>query len=289
MVNQPLVSVICLCFNQQRFVREAVESVLCQTYSPIQLIVVDDASTDSSKVEIKNLKEEYPSIELMLLDTNLGNCQAFNKALSLVKGEYIIDLAADDVLLPTRIEKGVKALQNAGAGFGVTFSDAELIDERGKMLYIHSDRFPHQTIPQGNVYKDIIQQYFICPPTIMATRKIMDALKGYDETLTYEDFDFWIRSSRQTQYTYVPEVLVKKRVIRGAMSENQFKLFSRHSASTFRVCEKILKLNQSEEEKQALAMRIRYELLLNLRLLNFTIATKFGLLRIKNQRQRYPL
>jgi glycosyltransferase involved in cell wall biosynthesis len=288
-VSQPLVTVICLCYNQQRFVREAVESVLHQTYSPVQLLVVDDASTDRSREEIKKLKHEYPSLEVLLLEKNLGNCKAFNKALTLVKGEYIIDLAADDVLLPSRIEKGVNALQQSGEGFGVTFSDAELIDESGKTLYIHSDRFPHYTIPQGDVYKEIIQRYFICPPTIMATRKIMDALSGYDETLTYEDFDFWIRSSRQTQYTYVPEVLVKKRVIRGAMSENQFKLFSRHSASTFRVCEKILELNQSEEEKQALAKRIRYELLLNLRLLNLGIAARYGLLWIKNQRQRYPV
>lgn len=287
-MSQPLVSVICLCYNQQRFVREAVESVLRQTYSPVQLIIVDDASTDESREEIKKLKEEYSSIELLLLDKNLGNCQAFNKALSSAKGEYIIDLAADDVLLPSRIEKGIQVLQQSGDDFGVTFSDAELIDESGKTLYIHSDRFPHHTIPQGDVYKEIIQRYFICPPTVMARRKIMDALGGYDETLSYEDFDFWIRSSRRTHYCYVNEVLVKKRIARGAMSEGQFKLFSRHSATTLRVCEKILELNQSEEEKLALAKRIRYELLLNLRLLNFSIATKFAFLWIRNQRLRYP-
>jgi len=285
---RPLVSVICLCYNQQRFVREAVVSALTQTYPNIQLIVVDDASTDGSGEMILDIKKEYPTLDILLLEKNLGNCKAFNRGLALAKGEYIIDLAADDVLFPERIERGVDALQKAGDDYGVTFSDAEIVDESGKTLYIHSERFPHHTIPQGNIYKAVIQRYFICPPTIMATRKIMDALSGYDETLTYEDFDFWIRSSRQTQYTYVPEVLVKKRVIRGAMSEGQFKLFSRHSASTFRVCEKILELNQSEEEKQALAKRIRYELLLNLRLLNFGIAGKYGILWLKNQRRNYP-
>src|SRR6185436_18882244 len=108
MMPSPTVTVICLCYNHARFVEEAIESVLNQSYANIQLIVVDDASTDKSAEVIKQLINKHSSIEFLPLQTNLGNCKAFNQGLARAKGEYVIDLAADDVLLPTRIETGVQ-------------------------------------------------------------------------------------------------------------------------------------------------------------------------------------
>jgi glycosyltransferase involved in cell wall biosynthesis len=278
-LTHPLVSVICLCYNQKLFVREAVESVLHQTYRNVQLIVVDDASTDGSVEEISRLKEEFASLEVLLLETNHGNCAAFNRGLTLAKGQYLIDLAADDALLPNRVEKGVNMLALAGKEYGVHFSDAEIMDESGKHISYHSDRFPHNAVPQGDIYKDLIEKYFICSPTVMFTREVIEHLQGYDEGLTYEDFDFWIRSSRKFRYSYSPEVLVKKRIVSKAMTHGQFRVFSKHSLSTYRVCEKIMRLNQTKEENAALSKRILYEAVLNLRLLNFRLAFKFLWLR----------
>lgn len=283
-----LVSVVCLCFNQKRFLREAVESVLSQTYRNVELIIVDDASTDGSKEEILKIKDEHPAVTILLLDENQGNCKAFNRGLALAKGDYLIDLAADDILLPQRVATGVKALQSAGNDYGVNFSDAIWIDEAGKKLYQHSERFPHQTIPQGDVYTEVIQRYFICPPTVMFTRAVMDTLGGYDETLTYEDFDFWIRSSRFFKYCYSTDVLVKKRVVRNGQSNVQFTFFSKHSISTYKVCEKIFSLNKSREEQLALARRIRYEIKLNLRLLNIPVVLRYLKLWKRNKGMIYP-
>lgn len=286
-MEMPLVSVVCLCYNQERFVKAAIQSVLSQTYPNIQLIVVDDASTDNSVNVIRSILDANPNIKFLFLKENLGNCKAFNKGLALTKGSFIIDLAADDVLLPNRIEKGVQVLLEKGQGYGVHFSDAEIIDAYGTHLYTHSDRFPHQTIPQGNVYTEIIRRYFICPPTVMFTRQVADVLGGYDETLSYEDFDFWVRSSRVFGYGYSPEVLVKRRVSKNSLGEKQFNLFSKHSKSTYRVCEKILRLNSSQEDQRALRHRILYEIKLNLRLLNVGVALKFLLLLIHNGRKKY--
>lgn len=286
-MERPLVSVICLCYNQQRFVQEAIQSVFNQTYKNIQLIVVDDASTDNSVNVIKAILGSHPEVQFLALKENLGNCKAFNKGLALAKGSYIIDLAADDVLLPGRIEKGVNLLQEKGGQYGVHFSDAEIIDSYGTHLYMHSNRFPHHTIPQGDVYKDVIERYFICPPTVMFTRQVADVLGGYDETLSYEDFDFWVRSSRVFNYVYSPEVLVKRRVSENALGSKQFKLFNKHSKSTYQVCRKILRLNNSLAEKRALEKRILYEIGLNIRLLNLITAVKFFLLLFRNGRKRY--
>ncbi len=283
----PLVSVICLCYNHERFVEEAIRSVLNQTHKNIQLIVVDDASTDNSVNVIRNLVGSNPAVKFLALSENAGNCKAFNRGLALAKGSFIIDLAADDVLLPNRVEVGVKKLQEMGERFGVHFSDAEIIDAYGAHLYNHSDRFPHETIPQGDVYKQVIARYFICPPTVMFTRQVAEVLGGYDETLSYEDFDFWVRSSRAFQYVYSPEILVRKRVFKSSLGTKQFKLFSPHSKSTLMVCEKILRLNNTAEEQAALHKRIRYEIGLNLRLLNWITVMKFFMLMIRNTRKKY--
>lgn len=282
MTSSPLVTVICLCYNHARFVQETIESVLNQHYPNIQLIVVDDASTDTSVKVINQMLIKNPSIEFVGLQTNMGNCKAFNQGLAKAKGEFVIDLAADDVLLPNRIEVGVQVLQHAGPEYGVHFSDAELISVNGEYLGFHSARFPHPSIPQGDIYKDLISRYFICPPTLMCTREVMNYLNGYDESLTYEDFDFLIRSSRKFKYVYSSSVLVKRRITSNALSTQQFKLFSRHSLSTYRVCEKILKLNQSPEEKKALTKRIFYETKLNLRLMNVGIVLKYFFLWLRN-------
>lgn len=284
MMPAPLVTVICLCYNHARFVQEAIESVLNQTHQNTQLIVVDNGSTDNSVEVIRQLVVNHPAIEFIVLQQNLGNCKAVNRALTLAKGEFVIDLAADDILLPARIETGVQVLREAGKEYGVHFSDAELISESGSPIGLHSDRFPHSTIPQGDIYKELISRYFICPPTLMCTREVMNHLKGYDESLTYEDFDFLIRSSRKFKYAYSPSVLVNRRITTNAMARAQFKLFSKHSLSTFIVCEKILALNETKAEKKALSGRIFYEMKLNLRLLNFGIVTKYFFLLIKNSR-----
>jgi len=286
-MEKPLVSVVCLCYNQAQFVEEAIQSVLNQTYPNIQLIVVDDASTDNSVNVIKAVLATHPDVQFIALSKNLGNCRAFNEGMALTKGSFIIDLAADDVLLPERIEKGVNVLIEKGPAFGVHFSDAEIIDVYGTHLYNHSDRFPHKTIPQGNVYVDVIRRYFICPPTVMFTRHVAEVLGGYDESLSYEDFDFWVRSSRAFQYAYSAEVLVKRRVSGNALGSKQFRLFNRHSKSTYKVCEKIFRLNNSAEEQKALYQRIIYEIGLNLRLLNLSTAIRFLLLLIRNARKKY--
>lgn len=286
--TSPLVTVICLCYNQASFVKEAVDSVLNQTYDNIELIIVDDASTDESQSVIREIIKVHPHIKFIPLTLNIGNCRAFNKALALAKGDFIIDLAADDILLPHRIECGIKEFSNRGDFIGVHFSDAEWIDENGSHLYNHSQKFPHHTIPTGDIYKELISRFFICPPTVMFRREVINKLGGYDENLAFEDFDFWIRSSRDFLYSYTPEVLVRKRVVKGSLSSNQFKRRSRQMDSTFIVCKKILFLNRTKAEKSALSKRIIYEVTVALRVLNFRLAVKYIGLWFRNFWKRYP-
>lgn len=279
-MNPPLVTVICICYNQARFVEAALDSVISQSYKDVELIVIDDGSTDGSAKIIKRWIANHPETTLLLNATNLGYCKTFNKAYAISKGEYIIDLAADDVLQPNRIEVGLSAFRNSEIDYGVTFSDAEHTDEQGNLLRLHSDKHPHHTIPSGDIYKDVIDRYFICSPTMMFKRSVVEYLKGYDESLTYEDFDFWVRASRKFKFIYTPQVLLKKRAVDTSMSKKQFKCGGDQRKSTLMVCYKIKSLNRSAEEDAALRRRVLYEIKISLKLLDLRLAFDyFKLLR----------
>ena len=279
----PKISVICTCFNHEHYVIESLQSVLNQIYKNYELIVVDDGSSDKSTDVIERFLKQHPEITFIRLEKNEGICKAFNTAFKICSGDLIVDLAADDVLLPEHLESGVKIFDMLDDTYGVIFGDAEWIDAQGDRLCFHSEKYPHNTIPQGNIYKDLIERYFICSPSMIFRRAVVHALGGYDEKLTYEDFDFWIRSSRTFNYYYHEDVVVKKRKLKNSLSQNQFKILNRHNYSTYLVCCKIRDLNRTIAETQALNRRIKYEIRQCIRTLDFRLSLKYFVLWMKNK------
>ncbi len=261
-MNQlPLVSVICLSHNHAAYVAQAIRSVLAQSYPHIELIVVDDGSTDGSKEVIQTLSTET-NFQYVNIPTPIGNCAAFNQGFKKSKGEFIIDLAADDMLLPERVMKGINTFLKTNAG--VTFCDVMNVNENGSDIGVHYKRDANgnliEEVPEGDIYIELIRKYFISPPSMMISRVVLEELGGYDETLSYEDFDFWIRSSRKWKYAFTDDVLVKKRKLGGSLSDQQFRYKSAHQTSTLKVCQKIKELNRSGEENSALRSRCIYEI-----------------------------
>ena len=237
MSSKPLVSVICLCHNQAPYVKEAISSVLNQSYKDIELIIVDDGSTDESKEVITSAIGDTDTLFISNSKSE-GNCKAFNKGFRESRGSYIIDLAADDALLPSRIMEGLKTFQKKE--IGVEFCNVMNIDRHGKQLDVHFKK--GIDVPEGGIYRHLIERYIISPPGMMIQRKVLEDLNGYDEFLHYEDFDFWIRSSRTHEYGYTNNVLVNKRILKHSHSKSQFKFRNKHQKSTLEVCEKILEL-----------------------------------------------
>ena len=261
-MNQPLVTIIVVCHNQVRFIREALESAVVQSYPNIEIIVIDDGSQDGSVTVINDIEEEGLPFNKMLVPIPQGYCRAFNKALGLANGEYIIDLSADDVLLPERVAEGVAALHNGDAG--VNFCDAYYIDDLSRIQGTHYRRNSSgqimDQVPEGNIFKQVLERYFICTPTMMISREVLDTIGGYDEDLYYEDFDFWVRSARDYKYHFTNKVLVKKRVHKDSMSKAQYLPTSKMLPTTLKVCQKAFDLCGTDEEFQALSARISYEL-----------------------------
>lgn len=262
--SRPLVSVICLCYNQRRWVEEAIESVVRQTYPNIEIILVDDASTDGSQAIIERIKTRHPEIKTLLSMINRGNCAAFNAALRETRGEYIVDLAADDVMKPDRIEKQVARFNALDERYGVVFTDAEYIDADGKFVRRHYAHLRSKglidVVPEGDVYRYVLSRFFIAAPTMLVRRAVFEKLGGYDESLSYEDFDFWVRSSRYFMYAFLNEPLTLIRRTGKSMSSGWYKRGDRMLHSTYLICRKAVDLNRDDEDRRALIQRVRYEM-----------------------------
>jgi glycosyltransferase involved in cell wall biosynthesis len=260
----PLVSIICLCYNHATYVEEALRSVFDQTYANVEVIVVDDASTDNSLDVIRRTIAQHPNIQLLALPQNLGNCKAFNQGLRLATGEYVVDFATDDVMLPERIEKQLQLFSQRDPSYGVVFTDANYIDTQGHEFRQHYDYLFAKklltTIPQGDVYRDVLSTYFIASPTMLVRKKVLDELQGYDEALAYEDFDFWVRSARQYKYAFLPERLTNIRRKHQSLSSGWYRRGDPQLHSTYLVCQKAESLNRDASDKAALLKRVRYEL-----------------------------
>ena len=260
----PTVTIVALCHNHKSFLREALDSILNQTYSPLEVWLVDDYSTDGSVDFLREYAARNPAWHLLLLSENVGNCRAFNLAFHQSKGEFIIDFATDDVLLPERIARQVAVFQAAAPTVGMVFSNTELIGENGQLLGLHHRPNNHgrqQPRPaSGWVFAEVLCRYFISTPTMMMRRVCLEQLGGYDEALAYEDFDFWVRASREWQFTYLDEVTTRKRKHPRSMSSRAYQPNDPYLASTIRVCEKALALVRTADERAALVIRLRWEL-----------------------------
>ena len=131
MQNFPLVSVICLSYNHEAYVVEALNSVINQNYPKIELLIADDCSTDDSVSVIQNWLKDNPTIHFVSNQKNVGNTQTFNNLARIAKGEYIIDLAADDVLLENCIAKQIETFQNSNySNLGIVYGNLIEIDDK---------------------------------------------------------------------------------------------------------------------------------------------------------------
>ncbi len=260
----PLVTIVALCFNHARFLEAALDSILAQTYPHLEVILVDDASTDGSADILRRYAAQNPTWQLLLLPENVNNCRAFNLALARTTGEFVIDFATDDVLLPERVARQVAHFAQAGPRCGMVYSDTELLDEAGQFVRHYYRRnaqgqlHPHPA--SGNVFTDVLARYFISAPTMMMRRATLQALNGYDETLSYEDFDFWVRASRDWEFRFFDEVTTQKRLHPHSKSASSYRRHDPHLRSTIVICRKALALCRTPAERAALVVRLRWEL-----------------------------
>ena len=266
MSKNPLVTVICLCYNHESYVVETLNSVINQVYPSIELIIVDDFSTDNSKTIITTWLKKHPKIQFIANENNLGNTKSFNKALKIAKGEYIIDLAADDMLLPNCVASQIKAFENSTyKNLGVVYGNAELISENSSFYsyYFPVDKYKKVTENRitGDIYENVLSNFdSICSVSAMIKKTVFDQLQGYDETLAYEDLDFWIRASRIYEFDFIDKPIMQKRILSNSLATNFYKKNDPRTKkidhSTYLILKKAIKLNQTKQEDLAVQKRV---------------------------------
>ncbi len=219
--SPPLVTAIVLCYNHSRFVTQALDGVKAQTYGNIQLLVMDDRSTDDSVQVIERwIAENSVECTFVRHEKNMGLCRSLNEAVSLSRGEYIELVAADDVWLPHKTAMQVELLEKLPRTTGVAYTDALQIDEAGNVLpkrFIEDHRRSLTTPPQGNINETLWRGNFIPAMATLVRAEVYKIVGGYDETLAYEDWDFWLRVSRKYEFAFSPEISAKYRVLATSM------------------------------------------------------------------------
>jgi glycosyltransferase involved in cell wall biosynthesis len=253
--DDPLVTAIVLSYNQSRFVLETLESVKAQTHKPMQLIIVDDCSSDGS-VEIIDhwIQENEINCAFIQHQENRGICKSLNDALAVANGKYVSMVASDDVWLPDKIERQLNIMESQSDSVGVLFSDAFLMDEHGHDLpgtFIR-DAGRLDKIPQGQILDMLLQGNFIPGMTSLIRRTCYDEVGMYDENLPWEDWDMWMRIARRYLFIYSPIPSAKYRRHPSSLWHSDP---GRMAKDSFNICLKQLNIGHLDNYQKSILIR----------------------------------
>jgi glycosyltransferase involved in cell wall biosynthesis len=202
MNTQILFSVIIPTFNRLPFLKKAIDSVLSQSYSNFELIVVDDGSTDGTS----DLLATYEDNRLIsLYQENSGVSSARNKALNIAKGDFIAFLDSDDWWEDNKLQRTIDYIKDFPR-INI-FHTEELWYRSGKLL---NQKKKHKK-PSGEVYIQALPLCCISISTVAIKKVIFNKVGLFDETLeACEDYDFWLRTTSQYEVKLIPEYLTLK-------------------------------------------------------------------------------
>lgn len=202
MNDRPLISVCINCYNAEATIRRTVESVLTQTYPHLQVIVVDDCSTDGTAAVLRLFDD--PRLEIVTLPRNGHISNANNEALARVRGDFVAHLDADDVWFPDKLEKQLTFLQEHPA-YGACFTLAEMVDENDTPVEDH--RFRAENGTQAEIfYRLTASGNYLCHSSMFAKRALIDRVGQHDLSLLYfHDYDYWLRMVQQGGIYILPE------------------------------------------------------------------------------------
>ncbi|MDP8098748.1 glycosyltransferase family 2 protein [Pasteurella atlantica] len=207
-----LVSVIIPCYNCELYVEEAVRSIINQTYQNLEILVINDGSSDKTESILLKLSEEDSRVKYIKNKENIRLIATLNKGLSLANGEYIARMDADDISLPSRIEKQVAFLEE-NSDVAICGTNSLHIDENNMII-------GHSLMPQDDKAVKIFAKYaspFIHPSVMLRAEQI----KGFSYDANYihaEDFKLWLDILAEYKGYNLKERLIAYRYISTSIS-----------------------------------------------------------------------
>lgn len=214
MDNLPLVSVLMPTYNREKFVGEAIESVLSQTYPNFELLVVDDGSTDKTKSVVQKYLTD-PRVKYFYKE-NGGQSSGRNLGFKNSKGDYIAFLDSDNKWKPEKLKICMTAaLDNPDVG--VVYGDNITIDEHGNE--IGRDTMRRHS---GFITAQLLKDNFVTINTATLKRECYEAMGGLDESfIRAPDYEFWLRLSTRYKFLYVPQYVSYYRVMEDQISSDK--------------------------------------------------------------------
>ncbi len=200
----PLVTIGIPVFNGAEFILHALSSVANQTYENIEVIIIDDASTDGSADICDKWANDFnKKVRLYRHEVNKGLPASCNSIVCKANGKYIQLLDHDDILLPQKIDEDVAFLEHQNTDVAFVYSKVELINASGKK--IDEDYFTRMqfTGPINEPsFFNVVENNFIPGPSVMIRTTCIKAVGGYDESLKYQDWDMWLKLTKKFRALY---------------------------------------------------------------------------------------
>jgi len=205
-MHKPEISIAMVVCNVERFLAEAVESILDQTFTEFEFVVVDFGSTDNSINIVSNYAAKDSRIRLRQIP-NCGLAEARNAACYLAQSPYIAIMDADDVALPGRLLRELEFMERHPA-VGVVGGAKEWIDARGKCLFTNGD-----PTEDAEIRGALSRRCAFCQPTTLIRREAFLRVGGYRPAFApAEDYDLWLRIAEHFQLANLKDVVLKYRV-----------------------------------------------------------------------------
>jgi glycosyltransferase involved in cell wall biosynthesis len=199
-------------YNHARYLAAAIDSALAQTYGDVEVIVVDDGSTDDSRAVAGTFGDRIRYI----YQDNAGLSAARNTGVQVANGEYIALLDADDLVERTYVARLLEALASHPGASGA-YCGFRFVDENNLSL----NRIEQRIVAPEALYGALLNGNYWVPESLLAHRSCYAALGQFDTSLrACEDWDVWLRFSRRWTLVGIPDVLIRYRVVTGSMSSN---------------------------------------------------------------------
>lgn len=215
MKNDPaLVSVIVPVYNRERLVTETVASILQQTYRNIEIVLINDGSTDDSLEVIRALEQEHPDIIRIIDQKNQGQTIARNQGIRNARGKYIAFLDSDDLWVPDKLERQIPLFNE---GVGLVYGGVEFINELGETTGFDACDLSMQ----GNIYLQLLVKNRMTGGSVVILAEALEKVGLFDpEFKAAENWDLWVRICKEYEARLVNKPVVKYRLHQSNMSKD---------------------------------------------------------------------
>ena len=217
-MREELISVIIPTYNRRDKVTYAVKSVLDQTYSNIEVIIIDDASTDNTEAEIKKIKDDR--IRYIYLEKNHGAAGARNVGIKEANGTYIAFQDSDDIWEKEKLQMQIDKMAGTD-NVGLVYCAMVQFDAKGRLLSLIPEKKLPEKYTSGKIFDFMLTYALISTQTMLVRSDIINKMNGFNENLrALEDYEFALRYAKDNEVGFVEMPLVRQILTKDSVNQN---------------------------------------------------------------------